>query len=91
MSGTTQTIKSAKVTSEQNKTLTDFMSMHPDLVKVKHTEKFSNVIGTNLWQEITSQLNAMEGPQKVWKAWRRVSKNKILKYLETKKYNYIFR
>lgn len=65
--------KSTKVTKEQKKVLTDFMMAHPELVKSKHTGSFTNAKMQNLWGEVTAQLNAMDGPSKEWKIWRRVS------------------
>lgn len=35
--------------------------LHPELVKSKHTGSFTNTIMKNLWEEVTAQLNAMNG------------------------------
>lgn len=65
--------KSKSVTDGQKSAMIDFLQNHPELYKGKHTASYTQVIATQQWQELTGILNAIPGPIKDWKAWRRVS------------------
>lgn len=69
--------KSHSVTNDQKTAMVEFLSSHSDLLKGKHTATFTQNIAAQQWQELTNILNAIPGPIKEWKTWRRVRTFKL--------------
>lgn len=64
--------RTGNITEEQRILLLEFMKGHPELVSGKFTKTFTHELGAKLWKEVTEILNACNGGEKDWKAWRRV-------------------
>lgn len=63
----------ANITSEQRTLLLEFMQKHPELLKEKLTSSFTLKDSVSLWLKITDILNSVNGANKDWKGWRKVS------------------
>jgi hypothetical protein len=61
-----------EVTGEQKEILVEFMGIHPELISGKFSSSFSKKDGEALWKLLGETLNSTIGPQKGWKAWRKV-------------------
>lgn len=77
--------RSVNITNEQRTLLIEFMNKHPELLRGKLTSTFTLKHSVCLWNEITEILNAVNGANKSWKEWRKVSYTTI-----SIRYNYIF-
>jgi len=73
MSTNEKQIKSKSVTNDQKAAMVDFLKIHEDLSKGKHTSTFTQSVAKQQWEELSGILNSIPGPIKDWKSWRRVS------------------
>jgi hypothetical protein len=62
-----------KVTGEQKEILVEFMRTHSELISGKFFPSFSKKDGEALWKLLGETINSTIGPQKEWKAWRKVN------------------
>ncbi|XP_071651737.1 uncharacterized protein [Temnothorax longispinosus] len=63
--------RSGNISEEQRNLLTEYMTNHPNLVSGKFSKTFTVDHAAKLWQEIAEILNACNGAEKNWKAWRK--------------------
>ena len=65
--------RTSNYNTEQKEVLLEFVKQHPHMVEGKFTKDFTFRDGQNLWQEVTTALNAVPlGGLKTWKQSRKV-------------------
>lgn len=62
-----------QLSNEQRTMLIEYIEEHPELVKQKHCNQYTNADSRKLWVEVTQKLNAVPGATKGWKEWKKVS------------------
>lgn len=61
------------VNEDQKKMLVEFLTQHEELRSGRFTATFSRQTAHNLWQQISHNLNMVQGgARKDWQKWRKV-------------------
>lgn len=65
--------RTAAIVQQQKNILIDFMESHEELVSSKFSGTFTKQTAQNLWDDVTTLLNAVPGgAKKTWNQWRKV-------------------
>lgn len=63
----------SRLSLEQKAMLHRFMIQNPSLNEGKFTQDFTHHMAQRLWSKIAVKLNGIQGAQKTWIQWRRVT------------------
>lgn len=61
------------ITEEQKQLLIALVNSNPKLISGKFTSDFTKNKSQQLWTTISGELNQIQGAQKTWERWRKVS------------------
>lgn len=61
------------ITEEQKQLLIALVNSNPKLISGKFTSDFTKNKSQQLWTTISGELNQIQGAQKTWDRWRKVS------------------
>lgn len=74
--------RQGNVSAEQKQYLLEYMQKKPDLTSGKFTKSFTYAVANNMWSDLATTLNQLNGGKKDHKSWRKVSYQQINPELE---------